>query len=197
MDKSHMLRRIAEAGYNIGFSAKMHLATYDIVEKAPGWIGLSSTSVGILSLFIDCLSAKLISAIFIIFGIAGLYISFYNDTKSEYAKRGAELTKILNEVKSLYFRVKSSRADEFDQEEIILSEIESRFCDACINKQIFMSGWYAHYKFFWQSQIEWMDEQKKFRFWRDKIPLSFAISLVFFVVVIGGWIAIDAHYFCK
>lgn len=185
MERNNLLRRIAETGYNVGFSAKMHLATYDLVEKAPGWIGLLSTAIGIFSLFIDCLSAKLISAIFIVLGIAGLYINFYIDSKSEYSKKGSELTKIFNEVKGLYFHVKSSRSDSFEQEEIRLNEIESRFCDSCINKQIFMSGWYAHYKFFWQNQIEWIDEQKHFRFWRDKAPLSLVFSLIILIILAG------------
>ena len=35
MDKNTLLKMIAETGYNVGFGAKKHFATYDIVEKAP------------------------------------------------------------------------------------------------------------------------------------------------------------------
>jgi hypothetical protein len=35
----------------------------------------------------------------------------------------------------------------------------------------------THYKFFWQHQIEWIDEQKQFTFWRDKVPLSLSLTL--------------------
>ena len=35
MDKNDLLKQIAEASYNIGYGAKKHFATYDIVEKVP------------------------------------------------------------------------------------------------------------------------------------------------------------------
>ena len=49
--------------------------------------------------------------------------------------------------------------------------------------QILFSDWYAHYKFFWQYQIDWVDEQKKFKLFRDKLPLSF---MFWMVVLLGG-----------
>jgi len=36
MKKDLFLKEVAESGYNIGYAAKKHFATYDIVEKAPG-----------------------------------------------------------------------------------------------------------------------------------------------------------------
>ncbi|AWN16176.1 hypothetical protein SALB1_1978 [Salinisphaera sp. LB1] len=55
------------------------------------------------------------------------------------------------------------------------------------SKQILFSDWYAHYKFFWQHQIEWIDEQKQFTFWRDKVPLSFSLAcLVALISIIVG-----------
>ncbi|MEC6126925.1 MULTISPECIES: hypothetical protein [Acinetobacter] len=51
-----------------------------------------------------------------------------------------------------------------------------------MSKQILFSNWYAHYKFFWEHQISWMDEQLKFRFIRDKIPLSLIFILSVFVI---------------
>ncbi|MEN8336209.1 SLATT domain-containing protein, partial [Acinetobacter pittii] len=107
MNKAELLRYIAETGYNVGFGAKKHLATYDLLEKMPGWIGFVSTAVGILGLIIDAFSTKLVSAIFVIVGISGLYISFYDRDKKEYEKAGSALTSLLNELKSLYFDVKS------------------------------------------------------------------------------------------
>ena len=95
------------------------------------------------------------------------------------------------ELKALYFKVKSSHSPSFDEEEKALSSIETRFCDGCLNKQIFMSGWYAHYKFFWQNQIEWVDEQKKFGFWRDKVPLSFVMTVVAVGLVVGVYLLPD------
>lgn len=41
---------IAEKVYDVGYSAKLHLSTHDIVEKASGWIGMISLIIGVLSL---------------------------------------------------------------------------------------------------------------------------------------------------
>nr|WP_232422483.1 hypothetical protein [Leptospira interrogans] len=53
MTKEDLLKNIAEMGYNVGYGAKVHFSTYDIVEKVPGAIGFISFVIGILSLFID------------------------------------------------------------------------------------------------------------------------------------------------
>ena len=37
MDKDDLLKHIAETGYNVGFGAKLHFATYDIVDW-PYWL---------------------------------------------------------------------------------------------------------------------------------------------------------------
>lgn len=180
MKKDDLLKLIAESAYNVGFGAKTHFATYDIVDKAPGMIGFSSMAVGIFALFIDELTSKPLSAIFIILGVVGLYISFYDPKKNEYAEAGIDLTQVFNELKALYFQVKSLPDDgKTEQYFEKFHTIEKRFYEKCISKQIFLSGWYAHYKFFWQHQIGWIDEQLHFKFWRDKLPLSFPLSVAF------------------
>ena len=84
--------------------------------------------------------------------------------------------------------MKSSNKSDFCEEINELAQIELEFNSNCISKQILFSDWYAHYKFFWQHQIEWIDEQKHFRFWRDKLPLSFMVvcllSLISIVVLL-------------
>lgn len=177
MTKDDLLRQIADTAYNIGFGAKKHLATYDIVEKAPGWIGFISLGVGVFALFIEVLATKHMSAILIVLGISGLLINRYNETKQTYEQKGSFLTQLFNELKSLYFVVKALDKSDFTVEAEKLSEIESRYYSNCISKQILLSDWYAHYKFFWQHQIEWIDEQKHFKFWRDKVPLSFVFAV--------------------
>lgn len=175
MDRSGLLKRIADTAYNVGFGAKKHFATYDIVEKAPGWIGFISMAIGVFALFIDILAAKHISAILIVFGISGLLINTYSEIKQKYEQNGVLLTNLFNRLKRLYFSVKSSDKSDFCEETDELARIELEFNSNCISKQILFSDWYAHYKFFWQHQIEWVDEQKHFRFWRDKVPLSFMV----------------------
>lgn len=177
MDKDALLRTIAETGYNVGFGAKKHFATYDMVEKLPGWIGFVSLSIGIFSLVFDQLSAKVPSAALAVAGVAGLYISLYDHRKMEYERVGKELTRIYNELRTLYRQVQAGADAAASQN--TLRALEDAYYAAGISKQIVLSDWYAHYKFFAQMQTDWINEQKKFT-WRDKVPLSFiaAASLV-------------------
>lgn len=181
MKKEDLLRQIAEAGYNVGFGAKKHFSTYDIVEKAPGLIAFSSMGVGIFGLVIDIFSTKFLSASFLVLGIAGFYIERYNADKDNYAEKGKLLTQLFNELKHLYYKVKASDADSLANFEEELNSILSRYYECCTHKQILFSDWYAHYKFFWQHQIEWINEEKQFKFWRDKIPLSLSIAASLFL----------------
>jgi len=183
MNREDLLRTIAETGYNVGFGAKKHFATYDIVAKVPGIIGFASTAVGIFALFLDFLSTKFLSAAFIVFGVAGMSISHYDHKKEVYDTAGGELTQLFNRLRTLYFNVKGSEGDDLSEFEEALTEIEREFGEKCISQQILFSDWYAHYKFFWQHQIGWIDEQKHFRFFRDKVPLSLSVTVVVLVVI--------------
>lgn len=176
MQKDNLLKNIATTGYNVGFGAKKHFATYDIVEKTPGWIGFISTAFGIYALIFDGLSTKFLSATFVVIGIVGLYITFYDSKKSAYESAGIELTKQFNTLRNLYRTVQSSNETDLSGYIQQLSVIEAAYFGACLSKQIAFSDWYAHYKFFWQHQIDWIDEQKHFKFWRDKLPLSFIVT---------------------
>jgi hypothetical protein len=69
MTKDGLLKLIAESGYNIGYAAKKHLATFDIVEKVPGWLALLSIAAGIGALFIPELEQKFVSATFLVLGV--------------------------------------------------------------------------------------------------------------------------------
>jgi hypothetical protein len=184
MTKDNLLKLIAESGYNIGYGAKKHLATYDMVEKVPGWIGFISLVVGIYALLIPDLAQNTISAAFIAIGIASLFINFYTDSKDKYQVAGSALTDKFHELRILYQTVKSTNAgDDLTQYTEDLKRIQKEVFSLRINKQIFLSDWYAHYKFFWQSQTEWMNEQLKFSLLRDKWPLSFTI--IVFLIVAG------------
>ncbi|QMV16006.1 SLATT domain-containing protein [Vibrio spartinae] len=182
MTKDDLLKAIAETGYNVGFGAKKHFATYDLVEKVPGWISFLSMAFGIYALAFDGLSTKFLSATFVVLGVVGLYVSFYNNEKETYEKRAVKLTQLFNQLKTLYLNTKSEQSQDLS---IYISEhqrLETEYYSNCLTKQILFSDWYAHYKFFWQHQIEWIDEQKKFNFLRDKVPLSFSIVLVSAIV---------------
>lgn len=184
MDRQSLLTQIADTAYNVGFGAKKHFATYDIVEKSPGWIGFISLAVGVFALFVDILATKHISAILIVLGISGLLINGYVEIKNKYDEAGKRLTILFNELKALYLSVKTSNKADFQVQVAQLERIERDFHAASISKQIVFSDWYAHYKFFWQHQIDWIDEQKNFRLLRDKIPLSFSALIALSIVLL-------------
>lgn len=193
MKREDLLKQIADAAYNVGFGAKKHFATYDVVEKAPGIIAFSSMGVGIFGLIIDILSSKFLSAAFLVLGIVGLYIERYNADKDQYAKIGTDLTQLFNELKTLYYKVKDSDADDLSQNEEELKKVLDCYYKSCLHKQILFSDWYAHYKFFWQHQIDWIDEKKHFKFWRDKMPLSltiFFVTIILGIITLGLWLGL-------
>ena len=189
MKKDQLLKSIADTAYNVGFGGRKHWATYDIVDKVPGLIGFLSTAFGIFALIYDKLSEKSLSAAFIVFGLIALYITFYEPNKSKYAASANKLTTLFNALRDLYRTVQSHPIDDVDVYVDQLHLIEKDYYDTCISKQILFSDWYAHYKFFWQYQIDWLDEQKKFKLFRDKLPLSFMFWMVVLLGGVGGYVA--------
>lgn len=188
MDKDRLLKAIAEKGYDVMFGVKKTFATYDIVSKGPGWIGFISSAVGVFALIYDPLSAKFPSAILVIAGIASLYLSFYRS--EEYEKAANAQLVLYNKLKSLYRGVQSgmdvvAAKAEYDA-------IEASYYSVTVGKQVFLSGWYAHYKLFAESQTDWMDEQLHFT-WKDKWPVSARITIVVVAIalIVGlcWWIA--------
>ena len=175
MDQAGLLKSLAETGYNVGFGAKKHFATFDIVEKGPGWIGFISAACGVYALVFDQLSAKVPSATLVIAGIVALYISFYRS--AEYESAGKELTFVYNELRDLYRAVQAGA--DVTTSRAQMKALEQRFYAASISKQILFSDWYAHFKFFGQHQVTWIDEQLHFGFWKDKLPASAKLLIVF------------------
>lgn len=192
MKKDLFLKELAQSGYNIGYAAKKHLATFDIVEKAPGWITLATLAIGIFALVLPSLEHHLIAALVIVVGVASMYFGFYQDSRGGYERTGSRLTTLFTELRMLYAEAQSLD-DNADLEGLktryraILEESQR----IGISKQIFLSDWYAHYKFFWQAQTGWLDEQLHFEFWRDKVPLS-ATVVACVMVIVGLFAAVSA-----
>nr|WP_228735424.1 SLATT domain-containing protein [Xanthomonas euvesicatoria] len=185
-----MLKDIAESGYNIGYAAKKHLATYDIVEKAPGWISIISFAFGVLALVIPRLNNNVLAALFLVIAYAVFYFNSYQDTRLKYAEAGTKLTGLFTSLRSLYYDVKSRDESEnfdnlYDRYRVIVTESQA----SGIGKQIFLSDWYAHYKFFWQAERSWLEEKRPFTFWRDMMPLSFTVTLIALIVGSAGGLA--------
>jgi hypothetical protein len=190
MTKPDLLKNIAQTGYNVGYGAKKHFATYDIAAKAPGSISFLTFGVGLYFLLIDFTAKKYFSAACIILGILGLRISVWDHKKDDYSEVGRKLTGLFNRVKALYHQVKASEKKDLSQFEGELSALQDEYNEMCLSGQMLFSDWYAHYKFFWQQQIDWMDEQLHFRLFRDKLPLSFTAVLVLLILAGGSALAV-------
>lgn len=185
MNKEYLLKQLAENGYNIFYGAKKHFATYDIVDKSPGRLAFLTLAIGILQLYQPNYTySKEVSVALIILSIIALTISLYNGQKDRYNEVGVQLTQLHNELRTIYYSVQGSNQDEFHQEVDQMNQILEQYYQVSISKQIFLSDWYAHYKLFFQSQYEWINEQKNFT-WRDKVPMSFRIVTICIIGAIG------------
>lgn len=182
MDRNEALKLIATHGYNVGYGAKKHFATLDIVEKVPGAISFISIAFGILSLkYFNQELGGHVSVALTIFGVISLYISFYLNKKDEYQSVGNRITQIFSELQTIYLTLKSNSSNvdsEVDKARALMDE----FYNISIPKQILLSDWYTHYKFFVQTQIDWIDEQKNFKLLKDKIPRSFQLIVLLIVI---------------
>ncbi|MCK0152074.1 SLATT domain-containing protein [Alcanivorax sp. S6407] len=188
MSKETLLKNVAETAYNVGFGAKKHFATYDIILKAPGLISFTSFAFGVFALIFEDLNIKALSATFLILGISGLYITPYASRRQEYADNGKSLTDLYNDLKRLYYAVKS--ADAVTQEHRNeLQQIDKAYTEISCPHQMIFSNWYAHYKFFWEQQIGWVDEQLNFKFMRDKVPLSLSATVTALTVALVFYLA--------
>jgi hypothetical protein len=187
MNKDKLLKNIAMNSYNVGFGAKKNFASHDIVVKLPSWIGFITLSIGILQLYYSVLgNNKELSVLLILISVASLYISVFNSNVEKFEKEGIRETQIFNKLKNLYFLVKSESKNDFTEEIKKMDDIMNEFYSETISKQVFMSQWYAHYKFFYEMQIDWIDEELKFNFFKDKIPnsLKHLIILILILTVI-------------
>lgn len=189
MQRENLLKLIAETAYNAGYGAKKHFATYDIIEKLPGWVALLSAAAAILALFIPAFEAKWVSATFIIISIGAGNILLYDRDKTKYIEVGTALTERFHELRVLYHEVKSQPdgTDLSDHAKRHVA-IQAAVLKTNVAKQIFLSDWYAHYKFFWQQQTGWVDEQLNFTLFRDKLPLSFTAAVILAFLGIIVWL---------
>lgn len=183
MTKEMVLKSLATNGYNVGFGAKKNFASYDIVIKLPSWVGFIVLAVGIIQLGYPAIgSCKWLSTILILVSVAALYTNVFNSTADKFEEEGIRLTKLFNRLRNLYLKVKSSDKNDFTDEANEMNSILDEYYSNAISKQVFMSQWFAHFKFFYEMQIDWVDEQLKFQFFKDKVPNSLKIIIVFLFV---------------
>lgn len=193
MTKETILKSIATNGYNVGFGAKKNFASYDLVIKLPSWIGFITLGLGIIQLGYPVIgNCKWLSTILILVSVAALYINVFNSSADKFEEEGIRLTKIFNRLRNLYFKVKSSDKNDFTDEVNEMNGIMEEYYSNVISKQVFMSQWFAHFKFFYEMQIDWIEDQIKFKFLKDKVPNS--LKIILFLLFVSFLIFIYYEY---
>ena len=189
MEKNSLLKSIALKGYDVGFGAKKHFATYDMAAKAPNLIALGTLTAGVIQLSFKIPNDinKILSIFLIFIGIVAIFINIFTDRKKEYEDAGVKITQIYHNLRNLYFRVQGT--NEIDKEELKRCEVEyerliEEFNKTGMTHQMMFSDWYAHYKFFVQLETEWIEEQRSFKF-RDKVPLALRWILYLVAIILA------------
>jgi len=204
MKRNDLLKMIAEKGYDVGFGAKRNFATFDIVTRAPIYISIVSIAIGIFELAWPVLGGKIISIILLIAGLISLVISLFDGDINKYDKEGNRETNLWDRYKSLYQEVKdldeniNININEYNKK---LDSLNTEFYSQTITKQMWLSNWFAHYKFFNEMNIDWLDEQLHFKFWKDKIPGTakwtiYIIVLILIIVLIYIYRAGFCSFIC-
>ena len=184
MTKEMVLKSLATNGYNVGFGAKKNFASYDVVIKLPSWIGFITLALGIIQLGYPVVgNCKWLSTVLILVSVAAMYINVFNSTAVNFEKEGIRLTQLFNQLRNLYLKIKGSDKNDFTDEVDEMNSIMDEFYSNVISKQVFLSQWFAHFKFFYEMQIDWVDEQLKFKFFKDKVPNSLKSAIIFLLII--------------
>lgn len=181
--REDLLKRIAERGFEVGYAANLNFATHDIADKVPVVISFVSMAIGILALVAPVFQLTGVAVCLTLLGILTLYVEKY--PAHEYGERGKRTISLLNDLETLYYRVKEKddQAGDFSEEEGELQEIMDAFTISTCPRQVLFATWYAYFKFFAEKDYDWIDEQLHFRFWRDKVPATLKILLIVALVV--------------
>jgi len=183
MDNTSLKKHIAETAYNVGYSAKLHFATFEMAKKLPSRISIFTMLFATYALTFSQFSTKFMSCTMLALGLIGLYISSKNKDMTDYEVKGIKLTDLFNELKHLMSEAEDPSADSEDIKDK-LKDIESRYNNSCASDHIMFASWFAHYKFFWEQQTEWIQAHRPFKFFRDQVPLTLWLTL-FAVLVIA------------
>lgn len=157
------------------------------MTKFPEYVSIISFVIGILGLVWAYFTTLYMSVTLLIFSFIGIVISKFDGNPSKYSEEGKKETELFNQLKTLYMEVKGLEENEDTTEySNTLARIENDFYESTISNQIWFSNWYAHYKFFCEMNIAWIDEELHFKWWKDKVPgtLKALIVLCFIFLII-------------
>jgi hypothetical protein len=184
-DRKLLQSDIASAAYSIGFGAKAHFATMEIATKAPGWISFLSLAIGVFALIIPALTAPALAATLIVVGVIPLYLTYYQDRLSDYDARAKDLLKKFYDLQDLCARAEIADGAELSSIRAQMVGVRREAKEVASYRQIFLSGWLAHLKFWGQAESAWVERYRdpKITFLKDKVPRSLLVLLITLVIV--------------
>lgn len=184
--RDNLRKRSARLGYNIGFGARRHFATNEIVEKVPTYFGVITFAFGMIFLkYPHTGLSDFVALLTSVVGGAIVYLNFYSHAKDEYEKIGKELNTLYGQTHTMYEQLYYCEESEFPAIESSLKSIDEKLQKISIHKQVFFSNELAHFKLFGESQSDWFVDELKLTFWKDKIPAIWRIYflLTFFAII--------------
>jgi hypothetical protein len=195
MTQQKFLEIIAIQAYSVGFGAKKNFSSFDLVNKLPSWVGYISLAIGVIQLgYPEMLYQKSLSILLVLASSAILYVESFKSEVSKFDEEGKRLTQIFNKYREMYYNVKSDENYVYQNYKDAFDILNNDLYKNTIAKQVFMSQWFAHYKFFYEHQIKWVDEELHFTFFKDKIPSS--LKFILLTIVLTGVLIILNYYGC-
>lgn len=190
LNKTNLLKNIAQCGYDIGFGGKKHFITYDLLRITPRLISVLTMILGVFQLLswykvnVNSGSQDAIAAALIAIGLIALVVDLMSDNKEEYNVVGKQLIMYFNELRRMHLTVISKdESDDFTVQITRLEEIVDEASKISISKQAICTHWLTHFGFFYVMQSKWVVDELKLN-WRDKYPLFHLETMAFMVIVL-------------
>lgn len=198
MNRESLRKRIAQYGYNMGFGAKRHFATYEIVEKVPAYFGVITFAFGIIFLkYQNTALADLVAVLTSSLGFAIFYLNFYSNDKEQYVETGKKINTCYSKTRSLFEKSQHCHENELATLETELNGINDEFQKISIHKQVFLSNEFAHFKLFGESQSDWFVKELRLKFWKDMIPAVWRIYGVVLIIAVCAFLFFNSEYLMR
>ena len=101
-------------------------------------------------------------------GNKNIYIEFIG-----FSCIGKTYLRLFNSLTKLYLKAnQTNNENDLINIEREVSNIEDEFYRERFSKQVYLSDWVAHYKFFFQYQSDWVVKELDLKLFKDKIPIQ-------------------------
>ncbi|WP_139125251.1 SLATT domain-containing protein [Vibrio parahaemolyticus] len=180
-------KQVTREYYNVLYSAKLHLASFDICEKLPTAISFISLSFGVLGLAFAEFNSNALASLLLIIGIIGIALKPRELQKDHYKAIGTSLTDISKKLEDIYCQIDEQDVTSVAKARTDLRQIQQEHSSIVALPPVLLSSWYAHYKVFSEHNSDWMCAELNLG-WKDKVPLSLRMTVIGVLVAAILWI---------